>query len=180
MPSLSFYDYAFLVTETADSPKHVAGLQIFSPPPGYEGDFVADLVSALRTAAAGTAIQYASRGLAARDTELGRRRAFRYRLSPAADPLARPGQPSAADGRGGQAPLDAAGPTAPAVGDACHRGLDDGSFALYSKIHHAYCDGATLGAADVEHPEPDTGRPYAAGQLGADGESPLSQDRDRA
>ena len=48
MPSLSFYDYAFLVTETADSPKHVAGLQIFSPPPDYDGDYVADLVAALR------------------------------------------------------------------------------------------------------------------------------------
>ena len=48
MPSLSFYDYAFLVTETADSPKHVAGLQIFRPPPDYDGDYVADLVAALR------------------------------------------------------------------------------------------------------------------------------------
>lgn len=40
MAKLSFYDYAFLLTETADSPKHVAGLQIFEPPRDYDGDYV--------------------------------------------------------------------------------------------------------------------------------------------
>ena len=48
MAKLGFYDYAFLLTETADSPKHVAGVQVFEPPADYPGDYVRDLMDALR------------------------------------------------------------------------------------------------------------------------------------
>jgi WS/DGAT/MGAT family acyltransferase len=144
MPSLSFYDYAFLVTETADSPKHVAGLQIFRPPPDYDGDYVADLVAALRRRPPGPP--------------------FNMRLD---DPLL--GVPNWVKDEHFDLDYHLRQTRLPAPGDRKQlmdvvarlhsmlldrarplwemhviEGLDDGCFALYNKIHHAYCDGATL------------------------------------
>ena len=48
MTRISITDYAFLLTETADSPRHVGSLQIFRPPDEYQGDFVGDLIEKLR------------------------------------------------------------------------------------------------------------------------------------
>jgi len=144
MPSLSFYDYAFLATETADSPKHVAGLQIFSPPQDYDGDYVADLVAALRQRPPGPP--------------------FNMRLEGSML-----GIPSWVDDEHFDIDYHLRQTRLPAPGDRRQlmdvvarlhsmlldrqrplwemhviEGLEDGSFALYSKIHHAYCDGATL------------------------------------
>ncbi len=47
MKALTLADMGFLYTETASSPKHVAGLQIFSPPTGYQGNFTHDLFNNL-------------------------------------------------------------------------------------------------------------------------------------
>ena len=44
---LSPLDIAFLKMETAEAPSHVASLQIFEMPPGYQGNFVADLKARL-------------------------------------------------------------------------------------------------------------------------------------
>nr|WP_255554506.1 wax ester/triacylglycerol synthase family O-acyltransferase [Moritella sp. 24] len=43
MQALTLVDMGFLYTETVTSPKHVAGLQIFSTPENYEGNFSRDL-----------------------------------------------------------------------------------------------------------------------------------------
>ena len=43
METLSVLDLAFFLTETKESPKHVAGLLIFQKPDDYAGDFVQDL-----------------------------------------------------------------------------------------------------------------------------------------
>ncbi|QUM82873.1 wax ester/triacylglycerol synthase family O-acyltransferase [Moritella sp. 5] len=43
MQALSLVDMGFLYTETVTSPKHVAGLQIFSTPENYSGNFSRDL-----------------------------------------------------------------------------------------------------------------------------------------
>ena len=49
MAKLTPIDFAFLATETIDSPKHVAGLQIFESPPGTQSSkkFAQDLFTAL-------------------------------------------------------------------------------------------------------------------------------------
>lgn len=47
MKALTLADMGFLYTETITSPKHVAGLQIFSPPAGYQGNFTRDLFDRL-------------------------------------------------------------------------------------------------------------------------------------
>ena len=45
---LSILDALFFAFERQESPKHVAGLQIYELPPGRNDDFVAELVSQLR------------------------------------------------------------------------------------------------------------------------------------
>jgi diacylglycerol O-acyltransferase len=44
---ISLFDLLFLLTESEESPKHVAGLQVFTVPEQYSGDFVFDLYNAL-------------------------------------------------------------------------------------------------------------------------------------
>ncbi len=144
MPSLSFYDYAFLVTETADSPKHVAGLQIFSPPPGYEGDFVVDLVSALRTRPPGSPFNMRLEGSLLGIPSWVDDEHFDIDYHLRQTRLPAPGNR--------QQLMDVVARLHSMLLDRQRplwemhviEGLDDGSFALYSKIHHAYCDGATL------------------------------------
>lgn len=144
MPSLSFYDYAFLVTETADSPKHVAGLQIFNPPPGYKGDFVADLVSALRTRPPGPPFNMRLEGSLLGIPSWVDDEHFDIDYHLRQTRLPAPGNR--------QQLMDVVARLHSMLLDRQRplwemhviEGLDDGSFALYSKIHHAYCDGATL------------------------------------
>ena len=47
MQALTLVDMGFLYTETVASPKHVAGLQIFTVPENYEGNFTRDLFDSL-------------------------------------------------------------------------------------------------------------------------------------
>ena len=47
MQALTLVDMGFLYTETVASPKHVAGLQIFSVPEDYQGNFTRDLFDCL-------------------------------------------------------------------------------------------------------------------------------------
>nr|WP_075518965.1 wax ester/triacylglycerol synthase family O-acyltransferase [Moritella viscosa]SHO16508.1 Putative uncharacterized protein [Moritella viscosa] len=47
MQALTLVDMGFLYTETVASPKHVAGLQIFTVPKNYEGNFTRDLFDSL-------------------------------------------------------------------------------------------------------------------------------------
>ncbi len=144
MPKLSFYDYAFLVTETADSPKHVAGLQIFRPPQDYAGDYVADLLEALRERPPGPPFSMRLQG-----SMLGMPRwvedeyfdlSYHLRQTRLPHPGSRQ-QLMDVVARLHSVLLDRQRPLW-----EMHviEGLDDGCFALYSKIHHAYCDGATL------------------------------------
>ena len=144
MPNLSFYDYAFLATETADSPKHVAGLQIFRPPEDYAGDYVSDLVEALSERPPGPPFSMRLQG-----SMLGMPRwvedehfdlSYHLRQTRLPHPGSRQ-QLMDVVARLHSVLLDRQRPLW-----EMHviEGLDDGCFALYSKIHHAYCDGATL------------------------------------
>ena len=144
MTRISITDYAFLLTETADSPRHVGSLQIFRPPEGYEGDFVADLVEDLRHHKVGEPFNQ------------------RLKVSLTGRPQWVPDRNFDLDYHVRRSALPAPG-SRRQLADLASRlhafmldrehplwelhfveGLDDGCFAVYTKIHHAYCDGATL------------------------------------
>ncbi|HUG99286.1 MAG TPA: wax ester/triacylglycerol synthase family O-acyltransferase [Gammaproteobacteria bacterium] len=144
MTRISITDYAFLLTETADSPRHVGSLQIFRPPEGYQGDFVADLVEDLRHHKVGEPFnQRLKVSLTGRPQWVPDRNFdLDYHVRRSALP---------APGSRWQL-ADLASRLHAFMLDREHplwelhfvEGLDDGCFAVYTKIHHAYCDGATL------------------------------------
>ena len=144
MTRISITDYAFLLTETADSPRHVGSLQIFRPPAGYAGDFVGDLIAALRRHKVGKPFDQ------------------RLKVTLTGMPQWVPDRNFDLDFHVRRSALPAPG-TRRQLADLASRlhaymldrehplwelhfveGLDDGCFAIYTKIHHAYCDGATL------------------------------------
>jgi WS/DGAT/MGAT family acyltransferase len=144
MTRISITDYAFLLTETADSPRHVGSLQIFRPPADYAGDFVGDLIGALRRHKVGhpfdqrlkVSLTGMPQWVPDRNFELD----FHVRRSALPAPGSR------------RQLADLASRLHAFMLDREHplwelhfiEGLDDGCFAIYTKIHHAYCDGATL------------------------------------
>jgi diacylglycerol O-acyltransferase / wax synthase len=144
MTRISITDYAFLLTETADSPRHVGSLQIFRPPEGYQGDFVGDLIKAMRWHKVGEPF----------DQRLKVSLTGRPQWAP--DPNFELGyhlRRSALPAPGSRRQLaDLASRLHAFMLDREHplwelhfiEGLEDGCFAVYTKIHHAYCDGATL------------------------------------
>ena len=144
MPSLSIYDYAFLLTETADSPKHVAGLQIFRPPEDYAGDFVTDLMDAMRQRPAGPPFSFRLKGSLLGKPEWVEDENFDLDYHLRRSRLPRPGTRAQL--------MELVGRMHPVLLDRQRPlwelhfidGLDDGCFAIYIKIHHSYCDGATL------------------------------------
>jgi len=144
MTRISITDYAFLLTETADSPRHVGSLQIFRPPEGYEGDFIGDLVEELRAHKVEEPFNQ------------------RLKVSLTGRPQWVPDHNFDLDYHVRRSALPAPG-SRRQLADLASRlhafmldrehplwelhfveGLDDGCFAVYTKIHHAYCDGATL------------------------------------
>ena len=144
MPTLSFYDYAFLLTETADSPKHVAGVQIFRPPADYDGDYLSDLIEAMKQRPAGPPFDFKLKGSLLSKPEWVQDDKFDLDYHVRRSRLPKPGsrhQLMELVGRLHSILLDRQRPLW-----EIHfvDGLEDGCFALYVKIHHSYCDGATL------------------------------------
>lgn len=144
MPSLSIYDYAFLLTETADSPRHVAGLQIFRPPEDFDGDFVAALIEAMRRRPAGPPFNFRLQGSLFGKPEWVEDENLDLDYHLRRSRLPRPGTRAQL--------MELVGRMHPVLLDRQRPlweihvidGLDDGCFAVYVKIHHSYCDGATL------------------------------------
>jgi WS/DGAT/MGAT family acyltransferase len=144
MAKLGFYDYAFLLTETADSPKHVAGVQVFEPPADYPGDYVRDLMDALRERPPGGLFKLKLKPAVLGSPEWIDDESFdlEYHLRHAR--LPRPGSD--------QQLMDLVGRLHSVLLDRQRplwelhviEGLEGGRFALYAKIHHSYCDGITL------------------------------------
>ena len=144
MSRISITDYAFLLTETADSPRHVGSLQIFRPPEGYAGDFVGDLIAALRrhevTSPFDQRLKVSLTGMPQWVPDRNFDLDFHVRRSALPAPGSR------------RQLADLASRLHAFMLDREHplwelhfvEGLDDGCFAIYTKIHHAYCDGATL------------------------------------
>lgn len=144
MPSLSIFDYAFLLTETSDSPKHVAGLQIFEPPADYEGNFVSDLVEAMSTRRPGKPFNLKLRGSLKGAPAWVEDRQFdlSYHLRQAR--LPKPGTVQQLMDHVGRLHAIVLDRQRPLWEVHVIEGLEGGRFAVYFKIHHAYCDGATL------------------------------------
>ncbi|NGX16621.1 wax ester/triacylglycerol synthase family O-acyltransferase [Wenzhouxiangella sp. XN24] len=144
MTRISITDYAFLLTETADSPRHVGSLQIFRPPEGYAGDFVGDLIETLRRHKVGKPfnqrLKVSLTGMAQWVPDRNFDLDYHVRRSALPAPGSR------------RQLADLASRLHAFMLDREHplwelhfvEGLDDGCFAIYTKIHHAYCDGATL------------------------------------
>lgn len=144
MTRISITDYAFLLTETADSPRHVGSLQIFRPPEGYDGDFVGDLIDELRRHKVGEPfnqrLKVSLTGMAQWVPDHNFDLDYHVRRSALPAPGSR------------RQLADLASRLHAFMLDREHplwelhfvEGLDDGCFAVYTKIHHAYCDGATL------------------------------------
>ena len=144
MTRISITDYAFLLTETADSPRHVGSLQIFRPPEGYDGDFVGDLIEGLRQHKVGEPfnqkLKVSLTGMAQWVPDSNFDLDYHVRRSALPAPGSR------------RQLADLASRLHAFMLDREHplwelhfvEGLGDGCFAVYTKIHHAYCDGATL------------------------------------
>jgi diacylglycerol O-acyltransferase / wax synthase len=144
MSRISITDYAFLLTETADSPRHVGSLQIFRPPANYEGDFVGDLIDELRSHKVGSPFNQRLRVTLTGMPQWIPDRTFDLDYHVRRSALPAPGSRRQL--------ADLASRLHSYLLDREHplwelhfvEGLDDGCFAIYTKIHHAYCDGATL------------------------------------
>ena len=144
MAKLTPMDYAFLALESPESPKHVAGLQIFEPPKGIKNKrkFVQDLFADLMqhtecTAPFNQKLKVPRIGLPEwiEDEQLELEYHVRHSVLP------RPGsrrQLYEMVSRLHANLLDRSRPVW-----ECHliEGLEKGRFAIYTKIHHALADG---------------------------------------
>ena len=144
MTRISITDYAFLLTETADSPRHVGSLQIFRPPAGYAGDFVGDLIGELRQHRVDAPFNQQLKVSLSGRPQWVKDQNFDLDYHVRRSALPAPGSRRQL--------ADLASRLHAFMLDREHPlwelhfidGLDDGCFAVYTKIHHAYCDGATL------------------------------------
>lgn len=144
MAKLSLYDYAFLLTETADSPKHVAGLQIFEPPEDYEGDYVADLIEQLRRRPPGPPFNFKFRRQFFGTPEWVEDESFDLDYHLRHSRLPKPGNKDQLMDLVGRLHAVLLDRMRPLWEVHIIEGLEGGRFALYAKIHHSYCDGMTL------------------------------------
>lgn len=143
MTSISILDYAMFLTETRESPRHVAGLSLFDPPADGGEDFILRMVEDMRAVPACPPFSWK---LGSRlgalpvwtETEPDMKHHVRHLALP------RPG---------GYAELmklvsDLHGElldrSRPVWEFYIIEGLPGGQFAFYSKVHHAYADGATM------------------------------------
>jgi WS/DGAT/MGAT family acyltransferase len=178
MSRISLTDYAFLLTETEDSPRHVAGIQIYEPPAGYSGDFVADLHAELLTRPVHAPFDRRLKISATGGPQWIRDPNFDVEYHVRRSALPAPGsreQLADLTSRLHSFLLDR---DRPLWEFHIIEGLEGGRFALYTKIHHAYCDGATLTRmlSGTLSPDPDN-RELRAYWEAPDAESPRESPR---
>jgi WS/DGAT/MGAT family acyltransferase len=144
MSRISLTDYAFLLTETEDSPRHVAGIQIYEPPEDYPGDFVADLYQELLTRPAHAPFDRRVRISATGGPQWTRDPNFDLEYHVRRSALPAPGSRAQLGELTSRLHSFLLDRDRPLWELHIIEGLEGGRFALYTKIHHAYCDGATL------------------------------------
>jgi WS/DGAT/MGAT family acyltransferase len=145
MKKLSLIDLAFLVVETEDSPKHVAGLMILTPPADAGADYAEQLYEEMRTHRRprepfNQVVNFLGLG-GPRWTPVEGfnldEHLFYHRPS-------KPMDRSALYELVAELHTPQLDRSRPLWEYHIIDGLDDGRFAIYSKIHHAYADGVTL------------------------------------
>ncbi|MDH3400599.1 MAG: wax ester/triacylglycerol synthase family O-acyltransferase [Chromatiales bacterium] len=144
MTGMSVIDLAFLLAETDDSPKHVAGLQIFRKPIGMEADFLDRLYQHWLSSAVDPPFSQIP------DFHLGSFPGWRdapcVTLSDHLHrhDLPKPGTRSSLMALVGRLHSVRMSPEAPLW--ECHLidGLSNNRFAVFFKIHHAYGDGHSI------------------------------------
>ena len=141
---LSLLDALFFVFERQDSPKHVAGLQIFELPPGRGDDYVAELVAQLHA----TPVTREPFNLKLdwpltrwprwKPVEVDLDRHIIHERLPA------PGNMRQLEELVGRLHAPQLDRSRPVWEVYIIEGLENNRFATYSKIHHAYADGMTM------------------------------------
>jgi len=141
---LSLLDALFFVFERQDSPKHVAGLQIFELPSGRGDDYVAELVAQLRA----TPVTREPFNLKLdwpitrwprwKPVEGDLDRHIIHERPPA------PGNMQQLEELVGRLHAPQLDRSRPVWEVYIIEGLENNRFATYSKIHHAYADGMTM------------------------------------
>ena len=141
---LSLLDVLFFAFERQDSPKHVAGLQIFELPPGRGDDYVADLVAQLHA----TPVTREPFNLKLdwpitrwprwKPVEVDLERHIIHERLPA------PGNMQQLEELVGRLHAPQLDRSRPVWEVYVIEGLENGRFATFSKMHHAYADGMTM------------------------------------
>jgi WS/DGAT/MGAT family acyltransferase len=134
-------DLMFFLTESAESPKHVAGVQVFKLPAEAPSDFLRKLVEAYRTAPVSPPFNYRPHF-----PRLGMpewREVEEMDIESHVRHLALPGPGSTAQLMETVQHLHGSLLDRRQPGWVCYviEGLEGGRFAIYTKIHHAYIDG---------------------------------------
>ncbi|MEO0615086.1 MAG: wax ester/triacylglycerol synthase family O-acyltransferase [Pseudomonadota bacterium] len=173
MSRVPLLDYAFLAFETDNSPKHVGGIQVYELPAGASDDFVGELVA--RTKRTHPQPPFDQR----LHTPIGGLPRWQFDDEYEADDyvfhecLGEPGTMAELLERVADVHARKVDRTGPLWEIHFFEGLDEGRFAIYFKVHHAYMDGISLSsmamAALTETPE-DPGEISFWGKPAAEGD----------
>ena len=141
---LSLLDALFFAFESQESPKHVAGLQIFELPPDRGDDYVAELIAELRAVPVtrepfNLKLDWPLVGWPRwQQVEVDLEQHIIHERLPA------PGSMQQLETLIGRLHAPQLDRFRPAWQVYIIEGLENGRFATYSKVHHAYADGLTL------------------------------------
>ena len=142
MNLMSPVESMMLLAESPGHPMHVAGLQLFQPPQAAGPEFVREYYEALRAC---DEVQPLFRKHPARLPGSERRLVVgdrhRTRLPRSALGTARSRSGQGTSRTDFATAFRDARSASSVVGDPCHRRLNDGRFAVYTKIHHGLVDG---------------------------------------
>ena len=141
---LSLLDALFFALESQESPKHVAGLQIFELPPGRGDEYVAELIAELRATPVtrepfNLKLDWPLAGWPRwQPVDVDLEQHIIHERLPA------PGNMRQLEELTGRLHAPQLDRFRPAWQVYIIEGLENGHFATYSKVHHAYADGLTM------------------------------------
>lgn len=165
MSKLSPADAIFLWAETPEMTNHVAGLQIFRLPEGKGTDWLYELMSELRTYEPGPPFNQRLNFRLGRTPELVEDKEFDIDYHLRHTVLPKPGSDKELRNLVARLHSHLMDRDRPLWEFHLIEGLEGGRFAIYLKIHHAICDGATfskwMAESTVADPEANTPPPWS-------------------